>query len=90
MRPDALNRVWFTLGALLVYRIGCHIPLPGIEPGAWQQIFATHAGGILGLFNMYAGGSIRRLAIFALGIMPYVSAAIIIQIMTIVSPRCNS
>jgi preprotein translocase subunit SecY len=83
---DQLNRVWFTLGALLVYRISCYIPLPGIDPGAWQQIFATHAGGILRMLNMFAGGAIQRMAIFALSITPYISAAIIIQLMTMVSP----
>jgi preprotein translocase subunit SecY len=80
------KRIWFTLGALLVYRFGTYIPLPGIDPKAWEQIFNTQAGGILGLFNMYAGGGIHRMAIFALNIMPYISASIIIQLMTTVSP----
>jgi preprotein translocase subunit SecY len=84
--PDQLNRVWFTLGALLVYRIGSYIPLPGIDVADWQRIFATHVGGILGTFDMYAGGAIQRLAIFALGITPYVSAAIIMQIAAMVAP----
>jgi preprotein translocase subunit SecY len=80
------KRIWFTLGALLVYRLGTYIPLPGIDPNAWDQIFRTQAGGILGMFNMFAGGGIHRMAIFALNIMPYISASIIIQLMTTVSP----
>jgi preprotein translocase subunit SecY len=80
------KRIWFTLGALLVYRVGTYIPLPGIDPAAWEQIFRTQAGGILGMFNMFAGGGINRMAIFALNIMPYISASIIIQLMTTVSP----
>jgi preprotein translocase subunit SecY len=81
------KRIWFTLGALLVYRLGTYIPLPGIDPAAWEQIFQTNAGGILGVFNMFAGGGIHRMAIFALNIMPYISASIIIQLMTTVSPE---
>jgi preprotein translocase subunit SecY len=80
------KRIWFTLGALLVYRFGTYIPLPGIDPAAWDQIFKSQAGGILGMFNMFAGGGIHRMAIFALNIMPYISASIIIQLMTTVSP----
>src|SRR3974390_1720787 len=80
------KRIWFTLGALLVYRLGTYIPLPGIDPNAWEQIFRTQSGGILGMFNMFAGGGIHRMAIFALNIMPYISASIIIQLMTTVSP----
>ncbi len=80
------KRIWFTLGALLVYRLGTYIPLPGIDPNAWNQIFNSQAGGILGMFNMFAGGGIHRMAIFALNIMPYISASIIIQLMTTVSP----
>src|SRR5215212_11638023 len=80
------KRIWFTLGALLVYRLGTYIPLPGIDPSAWEQAFKSQAGGILGMFNMFAGGGISRMAIFALNIMPYISASIIIQLMTTVSP----
>ncbi|HEY0569186.1 MAG TPA: preprotein translocase subunit SecY [Xanthobacteraceae bacterium] len=79
------KRIWFTLGALLIYRLGTYIPLPGIDPAQWEQIFRTQAGGILGMFNMFAGGGIQRMAIFALNIMPYISASIIIQLMTTVS-----
>jgi preprotein translocase subunit SecY len=80
------KRIWFTLGALMVYRLGTYIPLPGIDPNIWDQIFQTQAGGILGMFNMFSGGGIHRMAIFALNIMPYISASIIIQLMTTVSP----
>jgi preprotein translocase subunit SecY len=80
------KRIYFTLGALLVYRLGTYIPLPGIDPAQWENIFRTQAGGILGMFNMFAGGGIQRMAIFALNIMPYISASIIIQLMTTVSP----
>src|SRR6201997_4913631 len=81
------KRIWFTLGALLVFRLGTYIPLPGINPEAWDQIFQAQAGGILGMFNMFAGGGIQRMAIFALNIMPYISASIIIQLMTTVVPE---
>jgi preprotein translocase subunit SecY len=83
---DLKKRIWFTLGALLVYRLGTYIPLPGINPEAFAQAFQGQAGGILGLFNMFAGGAVERMAIFALGIMPYISASIIIQLMTSVIP----
>jgi preprotein translocase subunit SecY len=80
------KRLWFTLGALIVYRLGTYIPLPGIDPHAMAQIFAQQAGGILGMFNMFAGGALERMSIFALGILPYISASIIMQLMTAVSP----
>src|SRR6266851_2272461 len=84
------KRLWFTLGALLVYRFGTYIPLPGIDPSAWDQIFRSQAGGILGMFNMFSGGGIHRMAIFALNIMPYISASIIIQLVTTVSPTLEA
>src|SRR6188508_292060 len=84
------KRIWFTLGALLVYRLGTYIPLPGIDPNIWEQVFKSQAGGILGMFNMFAGGGINRMAIFALNIMPYISASIIIQLLTTVSPQLEA
>src|ERR1700732_1130174 len=84
------KRIWFTLGALLVYRFGTSIPLPGIDPNIWEQVFKSQAGGILGMFNMFAGGGIHRMAIFALNIMPYISASIIIQLLTTVSPTLEA
>ena len=80
------KRIWFTLGALLVYRLGTYIPLPGINPDSLADIFKQQQAGVLGLFNMFSGGAVGRLAIFALNIMPYISASIIIQLMTSVSP----
>src|SRR5262249_27953865 len=84
------KRIWFTLGALLVYRLGTYIPLPGIDPNIWDQVFRSQAGGILGMFNMFAGGGINRMAIFALNIMPYISASILIQLLTTVSPQLEA
>ena len=80
------KRLWFTLGALIVYRLGTYIPLPGIDPIILQDIFRQQAGGILGMFNMFAGGALGRMTIFALNIMPYISAAIIMQLMTSIAP----
>ncbi|MBB4285842.1 preprotein translocase subunit SecY [Roseospira goensis] len=80
------KRIWFTLGALIVYRLGTYIPLPGIDPVALEAIFAQQQGGILGMFDMFAGGALSRMTIFALNIMPYISAAIIMQLMTSISP----
>src|SRR3981081_1789527 len=84
------KRIWFTLGALLIYRLGTYIPLPGIDPSAWDQIFNTQAGGMLGMVNRGAGGGTQRMAILALNIMPYISASIIIQLMTTVSPTLEA
>ncbi|MCG6858542.1 MAG: preprotein translocase subunit SecY [Salaquimonas sp.] len=83
---DLKKRIWFTLGALIVYRLGTYIPLPGINPEAYAQAFSQQSTGVLGMFNMFSGGAVKRLAIFALGIMPYISASIIIQLMTSVVP----
>ncbi len=87
---DLKKRLWFTLAALLVYRLGTHIPLPGLNPEAYAQAFRGQAGGILGLFNMFSGGAVERMAIFALGIMPYISASIIVQLMTSVVPSLEN
>ena len=81
------QRIWFTLGALLIYRLGTYIPMPGIDPAQLEQLFSRNATGIVGMFNMFSGGAIGRMAIFALTIMPYISASIIIQLMTTVSPH---
>ena len=81
------RRLWFTLGALLVFRLGTYIPIPGVDPAIMKEIFEQNAGGILGMFNMLAGGALGRMTIFALGIMPYISASIIIQLLTTVSPH---
>ncbi len=81
------KRIWFTLGALIVYRLGTYIPLPGIDPVVLNDIFSRNAGGILGMFDMFAGGALSRMTIFALNIMPYISASIIMQLLTAVSPQ---
>jgi preprotein translocase subunit SecY len=84
------KRIWFTVLALIVYRVGCYIPLPGIDPHALSQMFNRQSGGILDMFNMFSGGALQRMTIFALNIMPYVSASIIVQVMTIVSPQLEA
>lgn len=83
---DLKKRIWFTLAALLVYRLGTYIPIPGINPEAFAQAFERQSQGVLGLFNMFVGGAAERMALFALGIMPYISASIIMQLMTSVVP----
>ncbi len=80
------RRIWFTLGALVIYRLGTYIPLPGIDPVILAEIFRQQQGGVLGIFDMFAGGALGRMTIFALNIMPYISAAIIMQLMTAISP----
>jgi preprotein translocase subunit SecY len=80
------RRIWFTLGALVVYRLGTFIPIPGVDPVAFAQAFQASQTGILGMFNMFAGGAVERMAIFALNIMPYISASIIMQLMSSINP----
>ncbi|MEW5967667.1 MAG: preprotein translocase subunit SecY [Pseudomonadota bacterium] len=84
---DLKRRLLFLLGALIVYRIGTFIPVPGIDPLVLEQLFEQQQGGILGMFNMFSGGALSRFSVFALGIMPYISASIIVQLMSTVSPR---
>lgn len=84
------NRIWFTLGALIVYRLGTYIPLPGIDPQVLSDVFQQNQGGILGMFDMFAGGALSRMTIFALNIMPYISASIIMQLMTAISPSMEA
>lgn len=81
------GRLWFVLGALVVYRLGAHIPVPGIDPTVLGKLFDAQSGGILGMFNMFSGGALKRFTVFALGIMPYISASIIMQLMSVVSPK---
>jgi preprotein translocase subunit SecY len=87
---DLKRRLLFLLGALVVYRIGAHIPVPGIDPGVLASLFKGEQGGLLGMFNMFSGGALRRFTIFALGIMPYISASIIMQLMSAVSPKLEA
>ena len=84
---DLKKRLLFVLAALVVYRIGTFIPVPGIDPMALESLFKSQSGGILGMFNMFSGGALSRFSVFALGIMPYISASIIMQLMTVVSPQ---
>ena len=84
------KRIWFTLGALIIYRLGTYIPMPGIDPAAFESIFNGQQQGVLQLFNMFSGGAVQRMAIFALNIMPYISASIMIQLLTSVIPSLES
>ena len=84
--PDLRKRLLFTLAMLAVYRLGGHIPTPGINIQRWEEFFSSAAGSIFGFFDLFAGGNIRRLTIFALGIMPYITASIILQLLTVVIP----
>ena len=87
---DLRRRLTFLLLALVVYRIGAHIPVPGIDPAALQQLFKGQQGGILSLFNMFSGGALSRFTVFALGIMPYISASIIMQLASVVVPSLEA
>jgi preprotein translocase subunit SecY len=87
---DLKRRLWFLLGALVVYRIGSFIPVPGIDPVQLKELFDSQSGGILGMFDMFSGGALSRASVFALGIMPYISASIIVQLMVEVSPQLKA
>jgi len=87
---DLKRRLIFLLLALIVYRLGTHLPVPGVDPGELAKLFQSQEGGILGMFNMFSGGALSRFSIFALGIMPYISASIIMQLMTVVSPQLEA
>jgi len=87
---DLKRRLIFLVAALVVYRIGAHIPVPGIDPNELARLFKQNSGGILDMFNMFSGGALSRFTIFALGIMPYISASIIMQLMTVVSPQLEA
>ncbi|MBF0213959.1 MAG: preprotein translocase subunit SecY [Magnetococcales bacterium] len=88
--PELRKRLMFTLGMLIVYRIGAHVPTPGIDPQALAAFFDQQQGTLLGMFNMFSGGALSRLTVFALGIMPYISASIILQLMTAVVPKLEA
>jgi preprotein translocase subunit SecY len=87
---DLKRRLWFLLGALVVYRIGTHIPVPGINASVLEELFRSQQGGILGLFNVFSGGALSRFSILALGIMPYISASIIMQLCVVVVPSLEA
>src|SRR5271155_1349225 len=80
------NRIWFTLLALIVYRIGTYIPVPGIDPVTLGELFKQHGGGVLGMFDMFSGGALKRMTIFALSVMPYITASIIVQLLSAILP----
>jgi preprotein translocase subunit SecY len=84
------KRIWFTLGALIVYRIGTYVPVPGVDAAVMGELLAQHGGGILGMFDMFSGGALGRMTVFALNIMPYISASIIIQLMTAAVPSLEA
>jgi len=84
------KRIWFTLGALIVYRVGTYIPLPGVDTSVMGEMMAQHGGGILGMFDMFTGGALRRMTVFALNIMPYISASIIVQLMSAALPSLEA
>jgi len=84
------QRLWFTLFALVIYRVGTHIPLPGIDPRVWGDIFQQKMGGVLDMFNMFSGGALERMSIFTLNIMPYISASIIMQLLTSMHPQLEA
>jgi len=87
---DLKRRLWFLLGAMVVYRVGTHIPVPGINASVLDELFKQQEGGILGLFNVFSGGALQRFSILALGIMPYISASIIMQLCTVVVPSLEA
>jgi preprotein translocase subunit SecY len=87
---DLWRRLWFLAGALIVYRLGAHIPVPGIDPARLAELFQGQQGGILGVFNLFSGGALSRFTIFALGIMPYISASIIMQLLTVAVPSLEA
>ncbi|MDA9132708.1 preprotein translocase subunit SecY [Alphaproteobacteria bacterium] len=90
-KADELKkRLWFTVGALIIYRLGTYLPLPGIDPGALADIFSQQSSGILGMFDMFSGGALSRMTIFALNIMPYITASIIMQLMTAIVPTLET
>ncbi|MCG0994121.1 preprotein translocase subunit SecY [Acetobacter indonesiensis] len=84
------KRIWFTLGALIIYRLGTYIPVPGVDATVMGQLLAQHQGGILGMFNMFTGGALGRMTVFALNIMPYISASIIVQLMSTAVPSLEA
>ena len=84
--PDLRKRVLFTFGLLAIYRIGSHIPTPGLDASALEEFFKASAGGLLGFLDVFSGGALRRLSVFALGITPYITASIILQLLTVVWP----
>ena len=90
MNSNLMRRVAFTLGVLLVYRIGTFTPLPGIDPAVWEQVFRGQSGDLLGMLSLFSGGAVSRMAIFALNLNPYLSAAILAQLALLFSSRLRA
>ena len=88
--PDLRKRVLFTLGMLAVYRVGSHVRVPGVDPAKLAELWQTVASSLLGVLDLFSGGNLQKISIFALGIMPYITASIILQLMTVVSPRLKA
>ena len=84
------QRIWFTIGALLVYRLGTYIPVPGIDPHAYKATFENASNGIFGMFDLFSGGAVHRMAIFALNLIPYITASIVVQVIATASPRLEA
>ena len=84
------KRIWFTLAALIVFRLLSHVPLPGIDPVALQAQFDTTKGGVLDFFNMFSGGALERMSLIALGVMPYITSSIVVQLATSLSPALGA
>ena len=84
------QRLWFTLGALLIYRLVTYIPVPGIDPDAYAATFEQAPQGVVGMFDMFAGGAVQRMAIFALNLIPYIPASIVVQVISTASPRLEA
>ena len=87
---DLKKRLWFTLGALIIFRLLSFVPLPGIDPRSLATLFQTTRGGVLDFFNMFSGGSLERMSLIALGVMPYITASIVMQLATTMSPTLNA
>src|SRR3546814_5195201 len=84
------KRIWFTLGALIIFRLLSYVPLPGIDPVAMSNLFQRTQGGVLDFFNMFSGGALERMSVIALGVMPYITASIVIQLATSLSPTLGA
>src|ERR1700722_9287336 len=87
---DLKKRIWFTLGALIVFRLGSYIPVPGVDAAVMAHLMTQNGGGILGMFNMFTGGALGRMTIFALAVFPYISSSIIVQMMSAAVPALQS
>ena len=88
--PELRTKLLFTAGILAIYRFGCHVPVPGIDTAALANFFKSGAGGVFGFLDLFSGGALGKTAVFALGIMPYITASIIMQLLTVVIPRLEA